>query len=213
MTWAPGDVIVTRQVWRGRVVAGFPALIIEATDDHVITYLPTGAELGFVDGAYPGPTGQHPWHGRAGWDGHGMLTIVPRTGFVAIQHFWIGPEREFACWYLNIQEPMRPTSIGFDSQDLELDLVVRPDGSWIVKDDELLERQIAEGRWTVDEVRLIREIGARTIRDVLEPRSWWWDRSWSRWRPDGSVEAPRLPEGWADAPVPDFAGLPALIQP
>lgn len=199
--------IVSRQVWRGHVLAAFPTVVVEAFDDNVVTFIPTGAEFGFVDGAYPGPTGQHPWHGRAGWEGQGMLSIVPMSGFVAVQHFWVGPDREFACWYLNIQEPIRPTSIGFDSQDLELDIVVSPDGSWVVKDDDLLDQRVEEGRWTSEEARIIREIGAQVISEVLEPRRWWWDTSWSRWAPEVEITAPRLPAGWADVPVADFSGL------
>lgn len=207
MGWAEGDVIVSRQVWRGRVVAGFPAIVVKASDDWVVSYIPTGAEFGFVDGAYPGPTGQHPWHGRAGWEGHAMLSIVPTSGCVGVQHFWVGPDRQFACWYLNVQEPARATPIGFDGQDLELDIVVWPDGSWVVKDNDLLDQRVAEGRWTDEEASVIREIGARVVSEVLEPRDWWWDTRWAHWVPESRDELLRLPDGWADVPAPPFAGL------
>src|SRR5688572_23224714 len=103
MQWRAGDVIVERQVWHGTVVAGIPTVVVETTDEHLVTYVATGAEFGFVDGAYPGPGGRHPWHGRTGWTGHGMLQVVDRRRAVAVQHHWSGPERAFACWYLNIQ--------------------------------------------------------------------------------------------------------------
>src|SRR4051812_31778239 len=127
VNWGPGDVIVERQVWRGSVVAGFPTIVVANDADCVVTYVAPGAEFGFVDGAYPGPGGRHPWYGRSGWEGHGMLSVVSKTEPVAVQHFWNGPDREFVCWYLNLQEPMRPTEIGFDNQDLELDIVIAAD--------------------------------------------------------------------------------------
>jgi NAD(P)H-flavin reductase len=48
----------------------------------------------------------------------------------AVWVFWEGASRDLAGWYVNIQEPFRRTSIGFDTQDLELDIVIEPDGSW-----------------------------------------------------------------------------------
>lgn len=198
--------IVERQVWHGTAVAGFPTVVVECRDERLVTYVAPGAEFGFVDGAYPGPTGQHPWHGRPGWAGHGMLQVINVDAWASVQHYWVGPERTFACWYINLQEPMRPTPIGFDSQDLELDIVVGPDGAWSMKDDDLLDLRVAEGRWTIDEAGAIREIGRRIVADVLEPGRWWWERDWSGWSPP-DVLAPRLPAGWADVPVPDFGGL------
>ncbi len=207
MDWSVGDVLVARQVWHGAVTAGFPTTVVHVAHDHVVTYIAPGAEFGFVDGAYPGPTGQHPWHGRAAWEGHGMLAIVPFSGWVSVQHFWRGPDRAFACWYLNLQEELRPTAIGFDNQDLELDIVVAPDGTWEVKDDELLDQRVAEGRWTPAEAAAIRTIGAAVVRDALEPRQWWWDTRWADWVPDDSVPPPRLPEGWAEVPPAPFDGV------
>jgi Protein of unknown function (DUF402) len=42
---------------------------------------------------------------------------------------WEGEERSMDCWYINLQEPFRRTRDGIDSQDLELDFVVAPDGA------------------------------------------------------------------------------------
>jgi hypothetical protein len=102
---------------------------------------------------------------------------------------------------LNIQEPWRPTEIGFDGQDLELDIVVAPDATWTIKDDELLDQRVDEGRWTADEAADIRAIGARIVRDVLEPGQWWWDRKWASWEPDPSWSVPTLPDGWREVPT------------
>jgi hypothetical protein len=75
--WQPGDVIVERQVWHGIVTAGFPTIVIESSDEHIVTYIPPGAPFGFPDDpVHPSPTGRHPWYGRSGWTGHGKLDIV-----------------------------------------------------------------------------------------------------------------------------------------
>lgn len=46
----------------------------------------------------------------------------------AVWHFWTGPDREFTCWYINLQADFVRAAIGYDTQDFELDLVVFPDG-------------------------------------------------------------------------------------
>jgi predicted RNA-binding protein associated with RNAse of E/G family len=150
------------------------------------------------------------WHGVVtAAVGHGKLTITPTTGDYAVSHFWRGEDRQFACWYLNIQEPMRSTAIGFDSQDLELDIVVHPDKRWVLKDDDVLEQRVAEGRWTASEVAAIRGIGARIVREVLERDEWWWDLKWADWQPGPTMTAPSFPEGWTETPIAPFAGLVA----
>jgi hypothetical protein len=202
MSWQPGDVIVERQVWHGLVTAGFPTIVVEATDEHVVTYMATGAPFGFPEEPiHPSPSGRHPRYGLGSWKGHGMLSVVRFGDDVAVQHYWRGEDRAFACWYLNIQEPLRPTEIGFDSQDLELDIVVAPDGTWELKDDDVLDQRVDEGRWTADEASEIRAIGERVVRDVLEPKRWWWDTKWAAWEPDPSWPVPSLPDGWLDVPT------------
>jgi Protein of unknown function (DUF402) len=43
-------------------------------------------------------------------------------------HFWRGEHDAFTCWYVNLEEPFHRTPIGIDFADLELDIVVLPDG-------------------------------------------------------------------------------------
>jgi predicted RNA-binding protein associated with RNAse of E/G family len=105
--------------------------------------------------------------------------------------------RELGSWYLNLQEPFRRTGLGFDTQDLELDIVVSPDGSWRVKDDDKLEGWIERGRWTRDEVEAIRAEGRRLGRELDRGRRWWSD-DWAIWLPDPKWPQPSIPEGWAD---------------
>jgi hypothetical protein len=203
VSWCPGDVIVERQVWHGHVTHGVPTIVVACTDEQLVTYLPTGAPFGFPEEPiHPSPSGRHPRFGRSSWQGHGMLSVVRFGDDVSVQHYWRGDDRAFACWYLNIQEPLRRTPIGVDWQDLELDIVVAPDGSWSVKDDELLDQRVDEGRWTIEEAARIRAIGQRVVRDVLEPRRWWWDTGWATWEPDPLWAAPALPDGWIDVPPP-----------
>ena len=103
-----------------------------------------------------------------------------------------GEERSLDCWYINLQEPFRRTRDGIDSQDLELDFVVAPDGSWRKKDDDLLDVWVEKGRWSADQVAGIREIGVR-VETELRAGHRWWDERWASWEP------PSHWEPWAEA--------------
>ena len=63
----------------------------------------------------------------------------------AVWHFWDGPDRDFVCWYLNLQTAFVRSPDGYSTQDLELDVLVFADGSHIVKDDELLDESGGRG--------------------------------------------------------------------
>lgn len=108
---------------------------------------------------------------------------------------WYGAEREFHGWYVNLAKPIRRTARGFDTSDLELDVFIRPDGSWELKDEELLDPWIERGRWTAEEVAEIRAEGARVIADAEAGRQWWSD-DWATWTPDPGWTGVDLPPGW-----------------
>ena len=200
MVWLPGDVIVSRQIWRENPVFAIPLIVVEDTVDHLVTYTAPGAPFGFTDHPFPTPDGLHPRRQQAtpSWQGYGMLEITRWDSDYSIMHFWHGPERSFGAWYLNIQEPLRRTTIGYDGQDLELDILVWPDGRWELKDDELLDVWVERGRWTAEEIATVRATGTKIIEEVLQPGQWWWDRAWSEWTPDPVWATPSLPPGWAD---------------
>ena len=100
----------------------------------------------------------------------------------AIWVFWFGEKREFTGWYVNLQEPFRRNGRGYDTQDLELDIVVPVDGPWEWKDDELLDVRVAEGRFTLEQAAAAREEGRR-VGALLDAGERWWDDSWATWRP------------------------------
>jgi Protein of unknown function (DUF402) len=190
--WETGELIVRREVGYGRPWLAVPVFVVQDSADLLATYLPEGAPFGYL------PDSDHPLYPQREWRGHGTLMLQRPGEAHAAWHFWAGPDRHFSRWYINLQEPFRRTPMGFDTQDQELDIVVAPDRSWIVKDSELLDQRLREGRFTPSEAREIRAEGQRIIREVGSGRFWWDDR-WTKWEPDPGWIAPnRLPEGWED---------------
>jgi hypothetical protein len=49
------------------------------------------------------------------WQGHGALELVLPGAAHAWVAIWSGPERRLDHWYVNFQEPLRRTAIGYDT--------------------------------------------------------------------------------------------------
>ena len=173
-------------------MVGWGGVVVADADDLLALYMPEGSPLVFAPDFFGEP---HPWSHKDRWEGHGVLQLQRPGEMHAIWVFWQGAAREFGTWYVNVQEPFRRTGIGIDTQDLELDIVVGPDGSWRLKDDEKLDGWIERGRWTPEEVAAIRAEAAR-VTDMLDRGSRWWDEEWAAWRPDPAWPEPRVPNAW-----------------
>ena len=197
MPWQRGDVIVHREVWRGRPWCAIPNVVVEDTPDLLVTYLAEEAPFAFPPSADGRP---HPWAGRAGWQGHGMLALRRPGEACSVMHFWEGSERRFAGWYVNLEEPFRRTATGYDSQDLELDFWLPAAGGWEIKDEEMVEQRVREGRFTEEQAAAIHTLGREIVR-ILERGERWWDESWAAFEPDPAWRAPTFPNGWEATPL------------
>ena len=187
--WSEGETVVRREVLNdGRVWLESPVVVVRDEPGLLATYTPTGAPFRFPDGEWPTPTGKHPWHGRAGWTGHGVLALQRPGEAHAIMVFWDGPEREFAGWYVNFQEPFRRSADGYSTQDLELDIWIPAGGAWEWKDADVLDERIYEGRYTAAQVEATWAEGRRVAAELDAGRRWW-DPWWALWEPDPAWDA------------------------
>jgi predicted RNA-binding protein associated with RNAse of E/G family len=199
--WPPGDAVVLREVWRGRVWTGRPATVVEDRPDLQVFFVPVGAR-GFVPSTRDG----RPLHAFVdveddGWEIHpttwtqtNVLSFAREGHPHATLVFW-DAEWAFRGWYVNLQTPLRRTPVGFDYLDQELDAWIEPDGTWSWKDEDELERSVAAGIWSADEAERIRREGEEAVAAVLEGRPPF-DRDWRSWRPDDSWPMPELGPGW-----------------
>ena len=188
--------MVWRDLYRGRLRWAIPNLLIEETPERIVGLLvpgtvckaPTAYErTGYVQQLLDGwEVGDFVWHTRR------CLMIAPRRAAHTLGLHWDDATGTFLGWYVNLQEPMRPTPIGYDTLDQMLDIWVEPDGSWRWKDwDELVEAEQA-GIFTGAEADAIRAAGRRVIDglDRLLPTGW------EAWQPDPDWPLPTLPDGW-----------------
>jgi hypothetical protein len=84
--------------------------------------------------------------------------------------------------YVNFQEPLRRTPIGFDTVDLVLDLVVSPDGGCRRKDEEDFARAVAAGQIPPETAEVVLA-DAVHMEAVAAAAGAPFDEDWRSWRP------------------------------
>src|SRR5690606_41243848 len=82
----------------------------------------------------------------ARWRDRAALHVVPAGAGFSVMLRWGRSFDAFRGWYVNVQEPLRRTAVGFDSMDQTLDVVIGPDRRRVeVKDDDELRRAASDG--------------------------------------------------------------------
>ncbi len=194
----PGETIVLREVLRGRIWAARPLTVVRSDEDGWLFYLPIG-----IRWVAPGDdhaemvaskTTEWALRERTWSELHILSFAWPGAGH-AVLHFW---DADWAprSWYVNVEAPLRPFPLGFDTLDHDLDVVMAPDrSSWAWKDEEDVAHGVELGLYTPEDATAFRSEGERGVRRLLD-REPPFDREWADWRPDPSWAIPELPDGW-----------------
>jgi len=164
-----------RYIHSGRIRWAQPSLLIEESPERVVTLVVPGvvgkAPANFRHDQYVQELltgwalGDHVWHTKR------VLRLNRRDAAHALDLQWDAATGNFLGWYVNLQEPMRPSPFGYDTFDQMLDVWIEPDGRWSWKDwDELVEAEQV-GLFSADEAAAIRAEGERVIAslDTLLP--------------------------------------------
>jgi len=206
LSWQRGDTIVLQEIWRAKLWAARPMIVVEDEVDRLALWFPQGT-------IWKAPT-THPsrqWHEVRGerlaecaalgewvlrdseWDVDTLCLLEPGVGY-AIWVSWL-PEFEPWGWYVNLQEPFRRTPQGIQTMDLMLDVIVDVDRSWRWKDEDELETLVRRGVFSRALADRARADGLDAIQraERNEPP---FSEPWHDWRPRPEWSLPRLPKGW-----------------
>jgi hypothetical protein len=201
--------VVLRYFEHGRAVGAVPTTLVEQRPDLVALYLHSGADM-----KWPHVGGRRvrevtleerftePWEPGDGiWAGEGPLILgLPGRPF-SVWLFWEMPTREFAGWYVNLEDPWRRSRLGFDTRDHTLDVWVTPDRRWSWKDEDELEVAERLGHYSPAEIASIRAAGTQAVQ-LVEAWAPPFSEGWELWAPDPDWPAPELPEDWDRDGVP-----------
>jgi hypothetical protein len=203
--WANGDPIVLRYRNRGRISTAMPVIVVEDAPEMVALYTAVDTPLKRrmqLDGTpFPRALSYEerqalPWRlGDSVWRENAMLTLIRPDAAHAFALFWRGVDWSFVGWYVDLQAPLTRTTVGFDSGDHVLDLVVAPDLSWRWKDEDEFADAQRLGRFTPSQAAAVRAEGETAIR-TIEARAWPLNHGWETWRPDPAWPIPSLPHDW-----------------
>ena len=199
--WFPGQAILYREVTQGRVWTARPVTVVRDTPELVALHLRRGAVWRRGTPVEPGVSLLHCKAGRSDWrldevvcSFESTLLLIYGAEAHATHVMW-NAGREFAGWYVNLQEPLRRTPLGFDFLDQELDVVVQPNGQWRWKDEEHLAQAEELGLFSPVQTRAI-WVEAQRVIEKIEAQREPFDSTWVNWRPAEAGAAPRLPAGW-----------------
>ena len=129
------------------------------------------------------------------WHTNRFLILLEPQKYFSTIYIWEQASEEFQCYYINFQTPFTRSHCGFDTLDLDLDILVDLDNKWERKDVDNYQSGIKTGgitsAWVTEIERAQEEVFAR-----IENRLYPLDRTWLDWRPDPNWPKTKLPANW-----------------
>jgi hypothetical protein len=197
--FSPGSPALLRAVWRGMACWALRSLVVQDTPDLTILFWRAGtwgkgsnSRVAPAELLSPDPPQPVDWQ----WMRTDVL-LFARPGeahsiYLMRESGWGSQE----CWYINLEEPLRRSPLGFDTMDHMLDLVVSPDFSrWRWKDEDELAEGARIGVFTPAEAQAVRAEGQRALDLLLGERRAFF-QAWQSWTPPTGWQIPSLPEKW-----------------
>lgn len=204
--WNEGDTVVLRGVYEERPVYVQSARVVKDTPEETALLVWPGAECmvpnGYLNHAHSAAWDR--WQETMDntldlkpftWHTNRFLILLEPEKFYSTIYIWKAASNRFDCYYVNFQLPFRRTRLGFDTLDLDLDIVIQADYTWKWKDMDEYQRAIQLGgirpEWAASVERARFEISRR-----YSNRTYPFDGAWRSWRPDPGWVPPSLPAGW-----------------
>ncbi len=202
--FARADEVVWRSLPGGDLGYVFACRVLIDEPDVIAVVQPTGSVVSRRSGTRGGRNGRSLLPG--GWDGGRVAGTWDRLPSVRLhpigRHYsvirtWLAEAERCDGWYVNLERPWTRTSVGFDSEDLVLDVTATRDLSdWQLKDEDELAFAV--------EVGLVSEVAARRTHAIaraaaedLDHRRWPFDEAaWPTGMPPELLAPVTLPDRW-----------------
>ncbi|MBN2238779.1 MAG: DUF402 domain-containing protein [Dehalococcoidales bacterium] len=198
----PGQTVVSRQLWQGKIWQARPEIVVQDTPELITLFLPgTGPVLKRAVSSDGSPASVDDklslnWDlADDTWVGlHKLRLSIPGEPYSVIM-FREMQSSVLSAWYINLEEPLYRTTTGFDYTDMILDIVAFPDLShWRWKDEHELRTAVERGHISIEKAELLYEQGLEVIAWLQSGESPFTE--WTDWQPDPAWPVPVLPENW-----------------
>lgn len=147
----PGKHIVMRELWQDKIWSARPAIVVRDATELIACYIAPGSPWKMPRSASgervrPAQRTQEGWvFHDAVWLDIGLLRLsIPGESYsVLIFRNSTGAQTR---WYINLEDPLERTPVGFDFRDQILDVILTPDlTSWRWEDEDELEEAVSAG--------------------------------------------------------------------
>jgi predicted RNA-binding protein associated with RNAse of E/G family len=194
-TFETGESAALREIWDGRIWSARPVTVVEDAEEQIMLFIPSGAHwmAPFRDGKRLKIQEAEYELIEQPYKAH-VLSFAWPGNFAAVLLFF-GSDWSPLHWYVNLEDPLRRSPVGFDTLDHKLDVIVEFDGSWRWKDEDQFVEIIHRGLLAPEEEGRLRAEAEDAVRRIAEGEPPF-DRDWFAWRPDPAWPEPTLPEGW-----------------
>jgi uncharacterized protein len=194
----PGEPALYRRLWGGAAMAAQPMRVISDSPERTVLYLAPGTA--FTGARTPEGTKVRDFSDWVTtdlvWVGGSLIRLTEPGAWHCVD-VEFDAEGKFIGWYVNLQEPVRRAGSRFDTVDLVLDLLVAPDRSWRLKDEDDFLQAVADGYLTSEVESRVRAEVERVIGVLAADGPPFCEPEWLTWRPPADWTAPALPEDWA----------------
>jgi hypothetical protein len=208
----PGAVILYREIDLGQVIDVKPVTVVQDAAD-IRLWLPTGTATKrpvlreHVAGT-PRVWTDDNWDlVDSVWSWANLLIVIRPGQHRATWLVW-DDDGEFRGWYVNLQSELRRTPFGFDFRDHQLDIVVRPDRTWHLKDVEELEAAVVTNRLMPAEADAIRSEADLAILEIGDRGGVFAYADTTR--PPSGIRRPTMTDQWNDLSMYDVADESSL---
>jgi uncharacterized protein DUF402 len=181
----PGEAVVLRQLFRGRLWNAVPAVVVKDTAEGTALWLPRGTTYLIGDDLFAD------WHLHERVLGTGQLRISRAHQPYSV-HLFRHADGSFRGWYVNLERPQQRDALGFAFEDELLDIWVEngQEPKWLDEDE--LEEAVRRGFFSPEHAAEIRANGLRLLADPP------WPTGWEDWEPEPGWQQPTLPPGFPE---------------
>jgi predicted RNA-binding protein associated with RNAse of E/G family len=125
------------------------------------------------------------------WQMTGVVEQVASGRWFSVSRMF-GADGVMLCWYVNFERPPAWRGDGWDTCDLELDLMVEPDGSWRWKDEDEYEHGRRLGLITDPEHKAVQQARDEAVAMIEAHSGVFAESTEERWLPDPTWVPPSL---------------------
>lgn len=182
-----------------KVYWAFPTIVVQDSPELIVLYMPAGVRGKNVDHK---PATNELFSANKlkvidfQWQRTDVLMVIVPDDSFSTYLMRDTITKELDCWYVNLQEPIRRTPIGFDTMDNMLDVVISTDMSaWSWKDDDEFAEAQKIGFYSVEKAHEIWTEGERAVQLITKERRDLY-KKWEMWQANPEWELPILSPEW-----------------